>query len=125
MLQGKADLYSVNVPLVKGMSQNKVLWTSVLENRWESRSCFEEVIGDVTNAKEEEEGIREAEGNERGLLAGNEGGRAQRQQQKHFKWSPRFQDVYRSVERSGEGNDGRTIMEHDIRLVCMGMRTTC
>ena len=116
--EGKADLYSINIPLVKGVGGNKVLWTEILENRWEVHSCFEEVLGEESNAEEEEEHIREAEGGVNGIKG--EGIMAKRlgHKHKHFKWTPRFQDVYKSVKRSGEGNDGRAIMEHNTRFVC-------
>ena len=39
---------------------------------------------------------------------------------KQFKWSPRFTDVYDSVEKAGPGNDGWAVKEGFIRYVtCM------
>ena len=36
-------LYSLNVPLLKGVEDAKVLWTRMLQNEWRSGSCFTEV----------------------------------------------------------------------------------
>ncbi|PMD48426.1 tubulin-tyrosine ligase family protein-like protein [Hyaloscypha variabilis F] len=100
------DLYSVNVPLVEGVEERKVLWTSTLQNYWKSGSCFQEIEDEEGDAGEEEQRIREGEG----LPEGSEES-VSRHKHKHFKWSPRFTDVYQSVEEAGPGNDGWAVKE--------------
>ncbi|KAI0104405.1 sure-like protein [Daldinia grandis] len=112
------DLYSVNVPLIEGVDERKTLWTEMLQNYWgESSVCFEEVEGSVGDEEEEEERIREGE--EAGASGGvdleangdgNETSQS-RYKHKHFKWAPKFADVYKSVEESPPGNDGWAVKE--------------
>ncbi|KAF7853387.1 hypothetical protein EAF04_010681 [Stromatinia cepivora] len=101
------DLYTVNVPLVEGVEERKVLWTNMLQNYWGEGSCFEEVDGKDEDADEEEEKIREKEGQqgegEEKKVAGHT--------HKHFKWAPRFTDVHKSVEEAEPGNDGWAVKE--------------
>ncbi|KAK2603525.1 hypothetical protein QQS21_004294 [Conoideocrella luteorostrata] len=100
------DLYSVNVPLVEGVESNKTLWADMLQNYWREGSCFQEIEGHAGDPDEEEERIREGE-------VDNEAntGPAKGHKHKHFKWTPRLTDVYKSVELSGPGNDGRIVRE--------------
>lgn len=107
------DLYSVNVPLVEDVDSRKVVWTTMLQNYWGSGSCFQEIEEEEGNADEEEERIREREGAppENGL------DREGRHKHKHFKWAPRFMDVYKSVEEAGPGNDGWAVKEGFTRYV--------
>jgi tubulin--tyrosine ligase len=102
------DLYSVNVPLVEGVNERKVLWTAILQNYWKSGSCFQEIEDEEGDANEEEQRIRQGEG-----LSEENGseGSVSRHKHKHFKWSPRFTDVYQSVEEAGPGNDGWVVKE--------------
>ncbi|KAI1473063.1 sure-like protein [Daldinia caldariorum] len=112
------DLYSVNVPLVEGVDERKTLWTEMLQNYWgESSVCFEEVEGSVGDEEEEEERIREGEeaissGAVDSKANGNSGETEQtRYPHRHFKWAPKFADVYKSVEESPPGNDGWAVKE--------------
>jgi tubulin--tyrosine ligase len=101
------DLYSVNVPLVEGVESRKIMWTKMLQNYWGEGSCFQEVEDEDGDADEEEQKIREREGQSNG-----EGGnKVTRHKHKHFKWAPRFTDVYKSVEEAGPGNDGWVVKE--------------
>ncbi|KAI1654804.1 sure-like protein [Daldinia decipiens] len=112
------DLYSVNVPLIEGVDEHKTLWTEMLQNYWgESSVCFEEVEGSVGDEEEEEERIREGEeaGASGGVdpktnSEGDETGQT-RYKHRHFKWAPKFADVYKSVEESPPGNDGWAVKE--------------
>lgn len=114
------DLYSVNVPLLKGVAESKVLYTEMLQNYWrEGHSCFQEVEGSVGDPDEEEEKIREAEGR-----APNGGDReADREdsgmQHRHFKWAPQqlIDEVNRSINESAPGNDGWAVMNGHTRYV--------
>lgn len=116
------DLYSVNVPLEPGVSQNQVLYTEMLENKWTSGSCFEPAdpatgddpeleeqrlrdVGEMTGKKPEPE------------ITTDEPTGQPRIKHKHFKWAPNFQDVYRSVEEGPAGNDGWVVKEQMTRCV--------
>ncbi|KAH6842869.1 hypothetical protein B0I37DRAFT_436738 [Chaetomium sp. MPI-CAGE-AT-0009] len=109
---GSVDLYSVNVPLLEGLEQGKVLFTEMLQNYWGVGSCFTEVDGSVDGEEEEEERIREDEGKAEEEDGGDaDEGTAACHTHKHFKWSPRFTDVYQSVEEAPPGNDGWAVKE--------------
>ncbi|KGO77867.1 Survival protein SurE-like phosphatase/nucleotidase [Penicillium italicum] len=109
-------LYTVNVPLEPGVSENKVLYTNMLQNTW-TGSCFQAV--DPTSADDpdlQEQLLRdggETEGKKPDQTVGSseKSSYGPRIQHKHFKWAPSFQDVYRSVEESEPGNDGWTVKE--------------
>jgi tubulin---tyrosine ligase len=105
-------VYSVNVPLREGVSKEKVLWTEMLQNRWTGGSCFQEVAvpeGEDEGPEEIEEEIRdqEADGNVEGKLERKH----VRHVHQHYRWAPKFKDVYQSVERSKPGNDGWAVRE--------------
>jgi len=105
------DLYSINVPLVEGVDSRKIMWTNMLQNYWSHGSCFKEVEDEDGTADEEEERIREREGAPSDTPEEN----VTRHKHKHFKWAPRFVDVYKSVEEAGPGNDGWAVKEHYTR----------
>ena len=116
------DLYSVNVPLVEGAEKNKTMFTKMLQNYWGDGSCFEEVEGSIGDVDEEEERIREgalgeATPNNGHVAAGGKNGLSH----KHFKWAPKFGDVYKSVEQSGPGSDGWEVKEGNTRYVICAM----
>ncbi|KAJ5539900.1 hypothetical protein N7513_008232 [Penicillium frequentans] len=109
------DLYSVNVPLEPGVSQNKVLYTDMLINKWKSGSCFQvadPAEGGEPELQEQELRIKsELEGQKPDANAASEKSRPSGFQHKHFKWAPDLQDVYKSVEESAPGNDGWAVKE--------------
>jgi tubulin--tyrosine ligase len=109
-----ADLYSVNVPLVEGVESNKTLWTPMLQAYWNQGGCFQEVEAADDDVGEAEELIREGVDGE---AAAENGERATKKGHKHmhFKWAPKFADVYKSVEDAGPGNDGWVVKEGDTR----------
>jgi tubulin---tyrosine ligase len=111
---GSADLYSVNVPLVEGVENHKTLWTEMLQNYWSQGSCFQEIDGSAEDEGREEEKIREGPGGEV-----DDKDRPQEESRghkhKHFKWAPRFTDVYQSVEEAAPGNDGWAVKEGHTR----------
>jgi len=113
---GSVDLYSVNVPLLEGLEEGKVLYTGMLQNYWGPGSCFTEVDGSVDGEVEDEERIREEEGIVEEEEGGEDGGhRHACHTHKHFKWSPRFTDVYKSVDEAPPGNDGWAVKEGHTR----------
>ncbi|EEH19910.2 5'/3'-nucleotidase SurE [Paracoccidioides brasiliensis Pb03] len=114
------DLYSINVPLEPGVSEGKVLYTDILQNRWTSGSCFEaldaEESGEGPDLQEQK--LRQAgeldAGTKKGKAAGASSGTGTttpRYRHMHFKWAPKFADVYKSVELSPPGNDGWAVKE--------------
>jgi tubulin--tyrosine ligase len=103
------DLYSVNVPLVENVDTKKVFWTNLLQNYWGPGSCFQEVPDEDENADEGEERIRETEATPQAATSATES--IIRHTHKHFKWAPRFSDVYKSVDEAGPGNDGWAVKE--------------
>ncbi|EEH39704.2 TTL domain-containing protein [Paracoccidioides lutzii Pb01] len=114
------DLYSINVPLEPGVSEGKVLYTDILQNRWTSGSCFEaldaEESGEGPDLQEQK--LRQAgeldAGTQKGKAAGTSTGTGTTTPQyrhMHFKWAPKFADVYKSVELSPPGNDGWAVKE--------------
>lgn len=109
----EVDLYTVNVPLEPGMSKNKILYTNMLDNRWTSGSCFVPIDAAASG---DEPGLQEQtlrEESEGQLHADPSQVPAKKAplQHKHFKWSPKLTDVYRSVEESAAGNDGWAVKE--------------
>ena len=113
----EVDLYSVNVPLVEDVGSKKVMWTSMLQNYWGPGSCFQEVEDEEGDAGEEEQRIREGEGEAAEGDKNGVNGEVGRHKHKHFKWAPRFTDVYKSVEEAGPGNDGWAVKEGLTRYV--------
>lgn len=114
------DLYSINVPLEPGVSSNKVLYTDVLANRWSSGSCFEAIDAESSG---EGPDLQEQHLRQQGELKVNdEDGESRvsksKYQHKHFKWAPKFADVYKSVAESAPGNDGWAVKEGMTRYVC-------
>lgn len=123
-------LYTVNVPLVEGVGERKILWTNMLQNRWTSGSCFQvvDVPPDADSSPEDtEKEIRrqeeklakeELKSNTHVLKSGTNSGTDTptgqphaRYTHKHFKWAPVFKDVYESVEASEPGNDGWAVSQ--------------
>ncbi|WEW55055.1 putative tubulin--tyrosine ligase pby1 [Emydomyces testavorans] len=98
------DLYSINVPLELGVEHGKILYTPILDNRWKSGSCFEEIDAETSGEGPDlqEQQLREGE------VTRANGGKPSgpKYRHRHFKWAPKFTDVYRSVEESSPGNDG-------------------
>ncbi|KAL8994304.1 MAG: hypothetical protein Q9169_005677 [Polycauliona sp. 2 TL-2023] len=113
------DLYSVNVPLVAGVEGAKVVYTHALQNYWASGSSFTEVEandeGEDPEVKEME--IREQEGGQGSEDGGKGKGQMKGHKHRHFTWTPKFEDVYQSVEKSEAGNDGWAVKEGLVRFV--------
>ncbi|OHW90697.1 nucleotidase [Colletotrichum incanum] len=109
----EVDLYSVNVPLVEGVETHKTYFTNMLQNYWRDGSCFQEIDGDAGDEDEEEQKLREGAGGETqgGDTKKTESEAAGGHKHKHFKWAPRFTDVYQSVEEAAPGNDGWAVKE--------------
>ena len=84
------DVYTINVPLVNDVSKNPIHWTWMLDNKWPTGSLYTAVNGAST---------AEASSPSRS------------QQPPAFKWSPSFGDIWKIVEQSPAGNDGKVIRD--------------
>ncbi|GAM89027.1 hypothetical protein ANO11243_070610 [Dothideomycetidae sp. 11243] len=108
-----AVVYTVNVPLVPGVEEAPTLWTHMLQNRWAS-SCFVErgpptAGGEMPDLAEQELRSHEGPGDQTPRDVEVQDQSSSDQGERHFKWSPKFTDVYQSVERAGPGTDGWTV----------------
>jgi 5'/3'-nucleotidase SurE len=120
----KVGLYTVNIPLLENAQDRKVIWTKMLQNQWTSGSCFTETQvpeEEDKDANEVEQEIRRSESKSGapdldGVSDAKGGGKHLRYAHKHFKWTPKFKDVYDSVERAGPGNDGWVVKEGMISV---------
>ncbi|KAI1275520.1 survival protein sure-like phosphatase/nucleotidase [Xylaria sp. FL0933] len=118
---GSVDLYTVNVALLPGLEGRRTIFTPMLQNYWgDGGTCFTEVEGSVGDEDEEEERIRGSETSAKSQAANGaqpedsdseDSGDSQGLIHRHFKWKPRFEDVYRSVEEAPPGNDGWVVKE--------------
>ncbi|KAI3329987.1 survival protein sure-like phosphatase/nucleotidase [Ustulina deusta] len=113
---GSVDLYTVNVALLPGLESRRTVFTPMLQNYWgDGGTCFTEVEGSVGDGEEEEERIRGDEGSATANGTRTDGDDEDEENQglihRHFKWKPRFEDVYRSVEEAPPGNDGWVVKE--------------
>lgn len=107
------DLYTINVPLIDGIENHKIMYTYTLQNYWTSGSSFQEI--DVTEDDDSPES-REKEIREKGENSDdNDLKSATNHIHKHFKWSPKFSDIRKSIEDSRPGNDGWAIREEYTR----------
>ncbi|KAJ3560247.1 hypothetical protein NPX13_g9364 [Xylaria arbuscula] len=110
------DLYTVNVALLPGLETRRTIFTPMLQNYWgDGGTCFTEVEGSVGDEDEEEERIRGSEGSAKanGTRTGDDEDSGENKGiiHRHFKWQPRFVDVYQSVEEAPPGNDGWAVQE--------------
>jgi tubulin---tyrosine ligase len=119
------DLYTVNVALLPGLESRRTIFTPMLQNYWgDGGTCFTEVEGSVGDEDEEEERIRGNEGATRSQTANGVKTDTDEEEEdnkglihRHFKWKPRFEDVYRSVEEAPPGNDGWAVKEGHTRYM--------
>lgn len=114
-----AELYSVNVPVKRGVLQRKVVWTKMLQNQWKKGACFQEVrSGDVVDDPASEEAkLRRQESGDGGEGTGTPMRDAWKH--RHFKWAPRFTDVYESVSQAGPGSDGWAVKEGETSVTAL------
>ncbi|SMR47663.1 unnamed protein product [Zymoseptoria tritici ST99CH_3D1] len=116
------QLYSVNVPVKKGVTKSKVTFTKMLQNQWEKGACFQELPGSssVDDAASEEAALRKKE-SAAGGGADDSGAAtpANKWAHRHFKWAPRFTDVYNSVEKNGPGTDGWAVKEGETSITAL------
>lgn len=108
-----SQLYSVNVPVQKGVLDRPVVWTRMLQNQWQKGACFQE-LGPADLAVEDP-GSEEAKLRRQESIQGGESGAAtppnDALRHRHFKWAPRFSDVYEGVLAAGPGSDGWAVKD--------------
>ena len=116
---GEAQLYSVNVPVKKGVSESRIVWTKMLQNQWRKGACFQELsqTATVDDPASEEAKLRRQEsgGDSSGTATPSSNGMRHR----HFKWAPRFTDVYDSVEKAGPGSDGWAVRAGETSITAL------
>ncbi|KAI1826742.1 sure-like protein [Xylaria intraflava] len=116
-VDGSVDLYTVNVALLPGLESRRTIFTPMLQNYWgDGGTCFTEVEGSVGDEDEEEERIRGGENSaDYQAVDGTKTTDTEEENKglihRHFRWKPRFEDVYRSVEEAPPGNDGWAVKE--------------
>ena len=114
-------VYTVNVPVKDGVEKQPVVWASMLQNQWSSSSCFEATAGVVDDADTEETKLRRQESREGEEEADGKqkGDEADKWAPRHYKWSPKFTDVYSSVEAAGPGSDGWAVKEGQTSVTAL------
>ena len=112
-------LFSVNVPVQKGVTERKVIWTRMLQNQWKKGACFQEMSGqdNVDDPNSEEVKLRRQESEPNYSDSNNPSN--DQWATRHFKWAPRFMDVYDSVEKAGPGSDGWTVKSGDTSVTAL------
>jgi len=114
-----ARLYSVNVPVKKGVAETKVVWTKMLQNQWKKGACFQELpqSSTVNDPESEEAKLRKQETGAESSGTSTPGASSTRH--RHFKWAPRFTDVYESVEKGGPGSDGWAVKSGETSVTAL------
>lgn len=114
-------LFTVNVPLKEEVETQKVVWTKVLQNAWTGSSCFEETPGVVEDPQTEEAELRKQESKEGGVEKGSSEDDRDGDLWKphHFKWAPKFKDVFQSVQDAGPGSDGWAVKEGQTSITAL------
>ena len=107
---GDVHLYSINVPIRKGVENSKILYTEMIQNRWLSGSPFEEL---PPEAEDEDPDVEEQVIREVGEKNGDASTGVQRRVRRKFKWSPNFGDVKQGVLEAGRG-DGWEIQQGNV-----------
>lgn len=103
-------LYSVNVPLRKGVEEAKIVYAEMLQNSWFSGSSFEELPeeADDNNPNTDEHAIRES-----GEANGDASVQIPQRAHRKFKWSPNFADVRKAVTDAQKG-DGWEVLQGNV-----------
>ena len=102
-------LYSINVPLKKGVTNTKIMYTEMLQNTWLSGSSFDELPEEAVNRDPNKE---EAEIRQHEEINGDEKRKIGMRNHCTYKWAPKFADVKKAVEESGSGDGWEVIQGH-------------
>jgi tubulin---tyrosine ligase len=105
-------VFSINVPVRRGVTNNKIVFTEMIQNQWLSGSSFKELPADAEDADPnvEEHKIREREG-----MNGTDASKSRKGQHTTYKWAPQFQDVRSAVEAAGSG-DGWEVSQGNVSV---------
>ena len=114
-------LYSINVPVRKGVEKAKIVYTEMLQNQWKHGSSFEILLAEEDeelDPAEHEKEIRMGQTYSTSMKEanGDVGGQMSNQQKKQYKWAPNFADVKEAVRNAGSG-DGWTVLQGMVRYV--------
>ena len=106
------DLYSINIPLRKGVSSNKILYTQMIQNQWSSGSSFKAMPENADDADPniEEYKIRKPEGTNGDVSNGTA-----KPAHCTYKWAPNFADIKKAVEDAGSG-DGWEVTQGNVSV---------
>lgn len=85
------DVYTINVPLVEGISHRPIQWTWMLDNKWPNGSLYKVANRNKSQTSEK--------------LSG------QVMSPPSFKWAPSFTSIWKVVDESPDGNDGKVIRD--------------
>jgi len=99
----EADIYSINIPLIEGLPHLKILYTTMLRNKW--GSCFTLADSNIPEANEKEESLRQEKNVEHSVTKPSQ-----------YVWSPPFRKVQDSVDNAPPGNDGWAISNHMVSV---------
>ncbi|KIX03261.1 5'/3'-nucleotidase SurE [Rhinocladiella mackenziei CBS 650.93] len=102
-------LYSINVPVRKGVENTKIVYTEMIQNKWLSGSSFEEL---PEEAEENDPNLEEQIIREGGEPNGGAGRPVPKRVHRKFKWSPNFADVRKSVLDAGKGDGWEVLQGH-------------
>ena len=104
-------LYSINVPLRKGVETTKIIYTEMLQNKWTTGSSFKKISA-------EEEAAMDSDSNERDIRHNQAQNSVDRTpaaaSDVRYKWAPNFGDIRKFSE--GAGGDGWTIVNGMISV---------
>lgn len=120
------ELFSVNVPLVEGVSRGVVRWTWMLGNKWRGGSLYKVVGGAGADAGSAGKGAVETATTTRDVAEGRAAGHIEEQgaaaeerqldNRLAFRWQPTFADIWATIESSGAGNDGLAVKNHETSV---------
>jgi 5'/3'-nucleotidase SurE len=119
-------LYSINVPVRKGVEDAKIVYTEMLQNTWKHGSSFQEILTEEDGGPLEldpathEKEIREQQNASSSMQEANGdiGGQVSSSKKKQYKWAPNFGDVKEAVQNAGSG-DGWTVVQGMVRYDCL------
>jgi tubulin---tyrosine ligase len=102
-------LYSINVPLRKGVANTKILYTTMIQNQWTSGSSFDELPENATGADPNKEELKIRDGAE---VNGDAPTTTGSRNHCTYKWAPKFADIRKAVEDAGQGDGWEVSQGH-------------
>jgi tubulin---tyrosine ligase len=105
-------VFSINVPVRRGVTNNKIVFTEMIQNKWLSGSSFQEL---PTEAEDADPNVEEHKIREREELNSTDASKSKKRQHATYKWAPKFQDVRSAVEAAGSG-DGWEVSQGNVSV---------